>query len=333
MDYEKEYLKYRIKYYNLKNLVKSELIMNNIDIHRSGGGKKGKKEHEDSDLITHIKADKTEFNVETLSRLLYDTYQGQLETLDENGNLPIQIYLSFGGNSESTIDYLLPVSTLYLHKNNDGDGILNIAAKVKNNEDLVEYLWFSGLNVSKNVRNKSGYHALDLSKKLAEKEPDFYKEQVKMLTQLYDDRLEPLLHTMYLERREKSKLFEDEPKIKVEKAVVIPEAQIPSKESKISKKSVAELIKDYNKDSSMNKELLVYSLKTLNEVIDFGLTLETVYVDKSSLDRLPDSEQILEIKVIDFTTPQLSQVLSTMDGIIGVIVDYDREAYEAFLMA
>ena len=83
----------------------------------------------------------------------------------------------------------------------------------------------------------------------------------------------------------------------------------------------------------MYKELLVYSLKTLNEVIDFGLTLQTVYVDKSSLSKLPDSDQILEIKVINFNTSKLSQVLATMDGIIGVVVDYDKEAYDAFLMA
>jgi len=54
----------------------------------------------------------------------------------------IPLHLSFGGYSESTIDYLLPASTAYLHKNTDGDGILNSAAKLPNNEDIVEYLWF-----------------------------------------------------------------------------------------------------------------------------------------------------------------------------------------------
>ncbi len=335
MDYKKEYLKYKTKYLYLKNSIQNG---NNM----IGAGKgKAKKEHVDSDLIVQIKTDKADFNVESLTRLLFERYQEQLETTDENGNLPIQLYLGFGGYSESTIDYLLPASTAYLHKNTDGDGILNSAAKLPNNEDIVEYLWFSGLNVSKNVRNKSGLHVLDLSKKLAEKDPELFEKQVKMLTQLYDDSLETMLHTMYLDRREKAKLLEAEPKVRYERGayaieVVAPkksDSNLNSKESKISKKSETDLISDFNRDSSMYKELLVYSLKTLNEVIEFGLTLQTVYVDKSSLGKLPDSDQILEIKVINFNTPKLSQVLATMDGVIGVVVDYDKEAYEAFLMA
>ena len=341
MDYKKEYLKYKTKYLHLKNSIQighkligggSMTKSHKLDS-KNPGKDKAKKEHTDSDLIVQIKTEKAEFSVESLTRLLFERYQEQLETTDENGNLPIQLYLSFGGYSESTIDYLLPASTAYLHKNTNGDGILNSAAKLANNEDIVEYLWFSGLNVSKNLRNKSGLHVLDLSKKLAEKEPELYEKQVNMLTQLYDESLEAMLHTMYLDRREKARLLEAEPKVRYEKAVVTPEISITTKESKISKKSEVDLLSDFNRDSSMYKELLVYSLKTLNEVIDFGLTLQTVYVDKSSLSKLPDSDQILEIKVINFNTSKLSQVLATMDGIIGVVVDYDKEAYDAFLMA
>ena len=160
--------------------------------------------------------------------------------------------------------------------------------------------------------------------------------QLQIVIQLYDESMEYSVKTQFEETRSSFLNTLDKPTEIINNDELITEAlQIEKIESKkeinISKRSLKELFAEFDQDYSRKKELFIYGLNELKEVIEFGLSLDSLYVDKSSLSKIPiEPDQISEVKIIDFNNDKLINYLSTMDGIIGVIKETDKEAFDAF---
>jgi hypothetical protein len=146
MNYEKEYLYYKTKYKTLKNLIGG--TPTNIEI---------------SELINKLNDDENDFKLEDLNIDEYNKLESETDIPDGKGNLPIQIYIESGGTDHDILDFLLPSEELYTHQNNNGDTILITAGRILNNEDVIVYLWFKGLNISKDIKNIDGLNLLELT--------------------------------------------------------------------------------------------------------------------------------------------------------------------------
>jgi ankyrin repeat protein len=123
MNYEKEYLNFKVKYKKLKKLI--------------GGA-----DPEKSSLIEKLNDCDKDFTLEDLESYEYNKLESEIDIPDEKGNLPIQIYIENGGKDQDILEYLLPSTELYTHQNNNGDSILITATKIAYNEKVIVFLWF-----------------------------------------------------------------------------------------------------------------------------------------------------------------------------------------------
>lgn len=308
MNYEKEYLYYKSKYKTIKNLI---------------GGTPG--EIEISELINKLNDD-NDFNLDDLSKDEYAKLENEIDIPDEKGNLPIQIYIQSGRIDQNMLEFLLPSEELYTHQNNNGDTILLTAGKKIDNEEVIVYLWFNGLKIAKDIKNIDGLNLLELTQKLLTKE-NTYSKQLEIVTQLYDEQLEYEVKKMFDEKNILDILDNTVDKTEEIQKKGSYIRYVPYKrELNIINRSNDELNQDYTK-----KELFIYGLNQLTDAIDFGLSFESLYVDKSTLSKVPiEPQQILQVKIIDFNNDKLRNYLTTMDGMIGVIKETDKEAFDAF---
>lgn len=312
MNYEKEYLFYKSNYKTLKSLV-------------------GGTHLEISDLINKLIEAGNDFKLEDLNKDEYNKLETETDIPDSKGNLPIQIYIESGGTDKNILDFLLPPEELYTHQNNNGDSILITAGKILNNEEVIVYLWFKGLNISKDIKNIDGLNLLGLTQKLLSREYS-YLNQLDIVTRLYDEKLEYDVKHLFEERYMLS-IFNNnvDESIKIDKKIPLIKNVPEKKELIIINKSTKELFDEFEQNYSNKKDFFIYGLNKLNKAIDFGLTLESLYVDKSTLSKVPiEPQQILEVKIIDFTNDKLRNYLNTMEGMIGVIQETDKEAFEVF---
>ena len=307
MNYEKEYLYYKTKYKTLKHLI-------------------GGTSREISDLINKLNDDENDFKLDDLDTDEYNKLESQTDIPDGKGNLPIQIYIELGGTDQDVMRFLLPSEELYTHQNNNGDTILITAGKILNNEDVIVYLWFTGLKISKDIKNIDGLNLLELTQKLVTSE-NIYLNQLDIVTQLYDENLEYDVKDLFEERNMLSISNNVGESIKKNKKVPVIENLPQKKELNIINSSITEFEQDYSK----KKDLFIYGLNELNEAIDFGLSLESLYVDKSTLSKVPiEPQQILEVKIIDFNNDKLRNYLTTMEGMIGIIKERDIVPFNIF---
>jgi hypothetical protein len=279
-----------------------------------------------SDLINKLNDDENDFKLDDLDTDEYNKLESQTDIPDGKGNLPIQIYIELGGTDQDVMRFLLPSEELYTHQNNNGDTILITAGKILNNEDVIVYLWFTGLKISKDIKNIDGLNLLELTQKLVTSE-NIYLNQLDIVTQLYDENSEYNVKDLFEERNMLSISNNVGESIKKNKKVPVIENLPQKRELNIINSSITEFEQDYSK----KKDLFIYGLNELNEAIDFGLSLESLYVDKSTLSKVPiEPQQILEVKIIDFNNDKLRNYLTTMEGMIGIIKERDIVPFNIF---
>jgi hypothetical protein len=309
MNYEKQYLIYKSKYKKLKKLIGGEDLVK-------------------STLIEKLKDKDNYFELEDLDINDYNKIDGEIDIPDEKGNLPIQLYVELEGSNQEILEFLLPSKELYTHQNNRGDTILQTAGKILNNEEVIVYLWSNGFNVAKNIKNIDGLNLLELTQKLFLSNSNF-SNQLDIVSQLYDENLEESIKQLFEDKNNLS-IFN---KVNNIREINYKKVNISKIEKKlnISNRSIRDLLNEFDQDFINKKELFIYGLKDLNEAIDFGLSFKCIYVDKSSLSKVPiEPDQISEVNIIDFNNDKLRNYLSTMDGIIGVIKETDKESFDAF---
>jgi hypothetical protein len=311
MNYEKGYFYYKTKYRILKNLI---------------GGTPNETEIETSELINKLNDNENEFKLEDLDKDEYNKLESEVDIPDRKGNLPIQIYIETGGTDQDILEFLLPSEELYTHQNNNGDTILITAGKILNNEEVIVYLWFKGLKIAKDIKNIDGLNLLELIQKIVTSE-NSYLNQLEIVSQLYNENLEYDVKHLFEERNVLSISNNLDEPIKKNKKVPIIENVPLKRELKIINSSITEFEQDYSK----NKDLFIYGLNELNEAIDFGLSLESLYVDRTTLSKVPiEPQQILQVKIIDFNNDKLRNYLISMEGIIGVIKETDKIPFNIF---
>lgn len=169
---------------------------------------------------------------------------------------------------------------------------------------------------------------MELTQKLFLSNSNF-SNQLDIVSQLYDENLEESIKQLFEDKNNLS-IFN---KVNNIREINYKKVNISKIEKKlnISNRSIRDLLNEFDQDFINKKELFIYGLKDLNEAIDFGLSFKCIYVDKSSLSKVPiEPDQISEVNIIDFNNDKLRNYLSTMDGIIGVIKETDKESFDAF---
>ena len=354
MDYKQKYLKYKNKYLQLKELIagakkdskpsdserKAERARRDAEVKKNKLAKAAKrgevveevsspKKTKETELMTYIKANRVD--ITTLTRD-YNRYEYQKNSFDENNNLPLYIYINNTNNIDySVIGFLLPDDEKLLSKKNlDGDTIMHLVVK-KNNIDLLEELWTSGGRNAKLVTNKDGLTLLKLAERL-EKSNDKFKKVVDFLKFVYiednDEGIDSLLHR----RKERETRLETSGfgAIREKSATesIIPKTDLVIVDKKISDKSSGELLAKFNEDYSKFPTYFVFGKKQLEERLDSGIQFESVYVEPSKINNVPNSPNILSIKKIPMTSGLLTTIANDFDGIIAIVAVQSRPMFD-----